>query len=92
MPSPQRSPGQLAQGSLAATLQHLAAAKLPHKPAQPQRYAVPDEVTALPRPRMVSTNLRCARGTWVRLCPQWFFTGIAANQTSVEARRSGFWA
>lgn len=39
------------------------------------------------RPRLVSTNLKNARGTWVRLCPRWFFTGIAARQTSVEAGR-----
>lgn len=41
------------------------------------------------QPRLVSTNLRNARGTWVRLCPRWWFTGIDARQTSVEARRSG---
>lgn len=39
------------------------------------------------QPRLVSTNLKNARGTWVRLCSRWFFTGIAARQTSIEAAR-----
>lgn len=82
-------PGHAADNAIQRTLQHLASARQLRKTTPPQRYAVPDEVTALPRPRLVSTNLQRARGTWVRLCPQWWFTGIAANQTSVEARRSG---
>ena len=54
-------------------------------PASTQAGVAPAPV----KPRLVSTNLRNARGTWVRLCPRWWFTGIDARQTSVEARRSG---
>ncbi len=43
--------------------------------------------TAPIRPRLVSTNLKNACGTWVRLCPRWFCTGSAARWTSIEAAR-----
>jgi hypothetical protein len=36
------------------------------------------------KPRLVSTNLRRANGTWVRLCPTWYCTGMAAKWTSTE--------
>ena len=45
----------------------------------------------IPGARLVSTNLRRANGTWVRLCPRWFFTGIEARQTSIENNRFSTW-
>lgn len=39
------------------------------------------------QPRLVSTNLKNGRGAWVRLCPQWWSTGLPARWTSVEAAR-----
>lgn len=40
------------------------------------------------RPRLVSTNLKNGCGSWIRLCPQWFCTGMPAHWTSIEARRA----
>lgn len=37
-------------------------------------------------PRLVAVNLRRASGTWVRMCPRWFMTGMPATWTTSEPK------
>lgn len=37
-------------------------------------------------PRLVAVSLRRARGTWIRMCPRWFMTGMPATWTSSEPK------
>lgn len=37
-------------------------------------------------PRLVAVSLRNARGTWVRMCPRWWMTGMPASWTTSEPK------
>jgi len=43
-------------------------------------------VSALRDARLVAVNLRRASGTWVRMCPRWFMTGMPATWTTSEPK------